>query len=268
VTHSPAIAAPVPPSSFTARGARFAAASLGPPLSEGVRHVIWGHGWGQDHRSFLPLARSLERAAHHTLLDFPGFGDSPRPVEDWGTADYADALAEWLAGLPRGRRVYVGHSFGCRVALRLAARHPGAVDAMVLVAGAGLKRRRSFVERVRIGLRIRLFKLLKLLERLGVDVSARKASFGSADYRNAGALRPIFVKVVSEDQTEVARTIRCPVSLIYGERDGETPPEIGERLAALIPGATLKILPGLDHYSVLTDGAPQVVYEVNRMLER
>ena len=136
---------------------------------------------------------------------------------------------------------------------------------MVLVAGAGLKRQRSLLERLRIGLRIRMFKALKLLERLGVDVAARKARYGSADYRNAGAMRPIFVKVVWEDQTDVARQIRCPVALIYGERDTETPPEIGERLAKLIPGATLKIIPGLDHYTVLTDGAPQVVHEVGRL---
>jgi pimeloyl-ACP methyl ester carboxylesterase len=252
---------------FTSKGALHAAESLGPPLAEGVTHVVWGHGWGQDRNAFLPMARSLERAAHHTLVDFPGFGGSPLPGADWDTADYADAIADWLAGLPRGRRIFVGHSFGGRVGLRLAANHPDAVDGLVLVAAAGLKRRRTPLERLRIGLRIRAFKLLKLLERLGVDVAARKAAYGSADYRNAGALRPIFVKVVSEDQTDGARRIRCPVALIYGERDTETPPEIGERLSQLIPGARLKILPHLDHQSVLTDGAPQVVYEVSRMLD-
>jgi len=253
---------------FTADGARHAYQALGRPLEEGVPHVVWGHGWGQDHRAFLPLAGSLARSAHHTVLDFPGFGESPRPAADWDTTNYADALSNWLQALPRARRIYVGHSFGGRVGLRLAASHPEAVDAMVLVAGAGLKRRRSLAERARIALRVRAFKALKLLERLGVDVSARKARFGSADYRNAGAMRPIFVKVIGEDQSEGARMIRCPVSLIYGDQDDETPPEIGERLSRLIPGATLTVLRGLDHHSVLTDGGPQIVHAVNQMLER
>jgi pimeloyl-ACP methyl ester carboxylesterase len=252
---------------FTAKGAVHATESAGLPLDAATPHVIWAHGWGQDRSAFRPLAGSLARFAHHTLIDFPGFGDSPRPPEDWDTADYADAVAEWLATLPRGRRVWVGHSFGCRVGLRLAARHPQAIDAMVLVAAAGLKRQRSLVERMRIAIRVRLFKALKLLERLGLDISAQKQKFGSADYRNAGAMRPIFVKVVAEDQTEVAQKIRCPVTLIYGAGDQETPPEIGERLSRLIPGSTLKILPGLDHYTVLTDGAPQVVAEVARLAE-
>ncbi len=252
---------------FTAHGAPHAYASLGKALNEATPHVIWGHGWGLSHASLLPLARSLERVAHHSVLDFPGFGESPPPPGVWTTETYADALAEWLRTLPRGRRVYVGHSFGCRVALRLAARHPDCVDAMVLAAGAGLKRQRTLWERLRIFARVRTFKALKMLEKLGVDVSAQKAKFGSADYRNAGAMRPVFVAVIGEDQTEVARTIRCPVALIYGEKDTETPPEIGKRLAALIPGSTFLMLPGLDHHSILTDGAPQVVHAVSRFLE-
>jgi pimeloyl-ACP methyl ester carboxylesterase len=257
---------------FTAMAAPHAYRALGRPLQdipggEVTPHVVWAHGWGQDHHAFLALAGSLARAAHHTLVDFPGFGESPRPAADWGTADYADAMAEWLAGLPRGRRIWVGHSFGCRVGMRLAARHPELIDAMVLVAGAGLRRRRSLVERLRIFLRVRAFKALKFVERLGIDVDARKAKYGSADYRSAGAMRPIFVKVATEDQTEVARAIRCPVSLIYGERDGETPPEMGERLSRLIPRSTLKIIPGLDHHTILTDGGPQVVHAVSQLLE-
>lgn len=251
---------------FTAKGAAHAFASLGRAPSEPPL-VIWAHGWGQDHNAFLPLARPLAGAAAHVLVDFPGFGESPRPPQDWDTADYADAMAEWLAGLPRGRRIWVGHSFGCRVGMRLAARHPQAIDALVLVAGAGLQRKRSPLEAFRLWLRVRAFKTLKLLEKLGVDVSARKARYGSADYRNAGAMRPIFVKVVSEDQTEGVRAIRCPVTLIYGEKDTETPPEFGERLSRLIPNASLRIIPGLDHYTILTDGGPQVTYAVSQMLE-
>lgn len=252
---------------FTARGARHAYASLGLPLDDAPAHVIWAHGWGRTHADFLGLAGSLERRAHHTLLDFPGFGESPRPADDWSTAEYAEALAAWLAGLPRRKTIYVGHSFGGRVGLRLAARHPELIDGMVLAGAAGLKPQRSLWRRAQIFWRVRAFKTLKLLERLGVDVSRRKARYGSADYRNAGAMRPIFVKVASEDQTEAAKTVRCPVALYYGSLDTEAAPDIGERLSKLIPNARLRIIPGLDHFTILTDGAPQIVHAVDSMLE-
>jgi pimeloyl-ACP methyl ester carboxylesterase len=259
-------------STFTAKGAAHSITSFGKPLDAQTPHVIWAHGWGQDHRAFQALAQSLERSAHHTLIDFPGFGQSPLPPETgsngvWDTADYADAVAEWLAKLPRGRRIWVGHSFGGRVGLRLAARHPQAIDGMVLVGSHGLKPIRSLMTRLKIFVRVRMFKTLRLLEKLGVDVSARKAKFGSADYKNAGAMRPIFVKVVSEDQSEQLKTIRMPVRIICGALDDQAPPEMSERIAKLIPGATVSILPGLDHYTVLSDGGPQIAHTVSKLLE-
>src|SRR4029077_15952144 len=62
--------------------------------------LIWAHGWGHTHRAFLGLAESVRRSTSSLLLDFPGFGDSPPPPAIWGTADYADAAAQWLATLP------------------------------------------------------------------------------------------------------------------------------------------------------------------------
>jgi pimeloyl-ACP methyl ester carboxylesterase len=105
--------------------------------------LIWGHGWGHTHRALLPLAESLRRVAPSALVDFPGFGESPIPPGPWGTEDYADAMAEWLAGLGTTRRVWIGHSFGSRVGLQLAARHPELVQGLFLIAAAGLPRQRS-----------------------------------------------------------------------------------------------------------------------------
>ncbi|MBV9151900.1 MAG: alpha/beta hydrolase, partial [Alphaproteobacteria bacterium] len=92
--------------------------------------------------------------------------------------------------------------------------------------------------------------------------------FGSADYRRAGAMRPILVKTVSEDLSEPARAVRCPVVLVYGENDRETPPEIGERLRTLIPNAQLFVLRGFDHWNVLTDGQHQLTHRLSEFLER
>jgi pimeloyl-ACP methyl ester carboxylesterase len=254
--------------SFIVRGSSVAYVVLGPPLERAELHLVWAHGWGQDHHFFLPVAQTLEALGAHALLDFPGFGRSAPPPAAWGTADYADAVAEWLSTLPRRQRVGVGHSFGCRVGLQLAARHPEAVDGLFLIAAAGLKPRRAPLKRIEIAARVRLVKVLKVLPRLGVDIPALKDRLGSADYRNAGPMRPILVKVIGEDLSDIARAVRCPVALIYGALDTETPPEIGERLAGLIPGARLQVLPRLDHYTILTTGSHQVQYQLRQFLSR
>jgi pimeloyl-ACP methyl ester carboxylesterase len=216
----------------------------------------------------LPLARAAGRFADSVLLDLPGFGASPAPPDAWGTADYADAIAEWLAGLPAGRRVWVAHSFGCRVGLQLAARHPEVVDGLFLIAAAGLPPRRSLAARVRIAARRLAFRLARRLTPEGPARDRLRARFGSADYRQAGALRSILVKAVNEDLSEVARAVGCPAVLVYGDRDSETTPELGARLHAMMPQSRLVVLRGFDHWTVLTDGRHQIAQRLGEFLEQ
>jgi len=246
-------------------GAEFAVFRTGMATSSGPL-LVCAHGWGQTHEALLPLARSMARAAAPVLVDLPGFGHSPPPPAAWGNAEYADAMAEWLTAMPRPR-VWVGHSFGCRIALALAARHPEAVDAMFLVAAAGLPPHRSPARRARIALRRWAYRALRGLAPEGPARERLRERFGSADYRAAGAMRPTFVRVVSEDLTDAARAVHCPVELVYGERDTETPPEIGARLQALIPGARLSVLQGLDHWTVLTEGQHQLAFRLAEFLK-
>ena len=215
--------------------------------------LIWAHGWGHTHRDLLPLAQGMRHSGRSMLIDFPGFGASPLPPAAWGTADYADAVAEWLAGRAAERVVWIGHSFGARVGLRLAAQHPKLVDGLFLIAAAGLPRQRSLPERARFAARRWAFRLVRQVTPEGPARDRLRARFGSADYQRAGPLRPILVKAVTEDLSDVARAVRCPAVLVYGDQDGETPPELGARFNALMPQSRLVVLRGFDHWSVLTD---------------
>ncbi len=237
----------------------------GPEIAS--KQLLWGHGWGQSSAALLPLAENLKPFAPSLLIDFPGFGKTPKPAEVWGTAEYADQVAAWIRSLPEHKFVWIGHSFGGRVGLQLAARHPGLLAGMVLIAAAGLPRQRSFYQRKRTAVRVALFKLAKRLLPEGPQLERLRQSMGSADYRTAGALRPIFTRVISEDLTEVARAVRCPTLLIYGRNDTETPPEIGERLHALVPNSQLVLLDAFGHLDILTGGRHQVASQIRKFLE-
>jgi len=232
---------------------------------EAPLQLFWAHGWGQDRGSLLPLAESWRTNTRNLLIDFPGFGASPRPATNWGTTDYADFTAEFLKSLPSARRIWVGHSFGCRVGLQLAARHPECVNALCMVAAAGLPRRRSPLSRLKIQSKVALYKTLRALPLS--DKERLRDRFGSADYRAAGEMRAILTRVANEDLSDVAKLVRCPVALIYGAADDETPPEIGRRLAEIIPDASYVELDGLDHYSVLGAGRHQIAYQLKRFVE-
>ena len=249
-----------------ARGAEMAVFHLSGGGSSTAPLLVWAHGWGHTHGNLLPLAETM-RTARSALVDFPGFGASPLPPGVWGTADYADACADWLVELPPGRRIWIGHSFGCRVGLQLAARHPEMIDALFLIAAAGLQPRRSPKQKLRLTARRWAFRLARSLVPEGPARERLRRRFGSADYASAGPLRPILSKTVSEDLTEVARRVRCPTVLVYGDNDRETPPETGERLRALIPDSRLYLLRGFDHWNVLTEGRHQVAHRLAEFVE-
>lgn len=202
---------------------------------------VWAHGWGHTHTDFIPLVRSLEGLGCHALLDLPGFGQSPTPLYPCGTADYGEAIAPLLSEPV----VWIGHSFGAKVGLMMAARYPHLIKALVMIASPGLPRRR----RLWIKVKIAAFKAAK---RLFPDTAGWW--FGSPDYKNAGVLRPTFVRIVNENMTEEAKVVQCPTLLLYGAKDTDTPPELGQRLCALIPGARIEVIPHLDHSTILTKG--------------
>ncbi len=236
-------------------------------LESSPTHLIWAHGWGQSGSVFMPLAESMGSLASSSVLDFPGFGKSPLPPLTWGTAEYADYAARWLASTPEGCRIWVGHSFGCRIGLQIASRHPGLFSGMVLIAAAGLQRNRPWPEKLRYMLRRNLFKLARKFVPEGPRLEALRSRLGSSDYKTAGPLRPIFSRVVAEDLSSVAQTVGCPVLLLYGALDTDTPPEIGERLQKLIPKANLILLDGFDHHSILADGRHQVMSYLRKFVE-
>lgn len=231
--------------------------------------LIWLHGWGQTHKSLLPLAGLFKRSFKNTLYDLPGFGASKMLKAGAGTEDYAKVLIRELEKNSDRPVVLVGHSFGCRVAIRLAAARPGLVRGMVLIAAAGLPRRRSF------GFRVKGFFLKILGKSAGATDKLFKTSlkpkyrrrFGSRDYREAGELLPTFIKTVNEDLTETAHKVACPVILLFGSNDLETPPALGLRFRTLIHHADLKILKGFDHLGILTAGQHQCQHHMVKFLQ-
>lgn len=230
--------------------------------------VVFAHGWGRDHRDFIPVAEALAPIANCHLLDLPGFGGNPRPEAGWGTADYARHIKQMLANdLGLGRYIWVGHSFGGRIGLRLGAM--GApLDHMVIAAGAGVPRARTRRERLKGKLRSWRFQAAKRRAADEAALIALEARYGSPDYvesRELG-LRDIFLATISEDQSRDLARISCPTTLIYGADDSETPPEIGRKIAAGIAGARYIELPHFDHISILDRGRHQIALAIKEAL--
>lgn len=212
------------------------------------------HGWGCSSETMLPVFNQLCRNFAVYNFDLPGFGISPEPPSAWGTADYADMLAGFIAencgGLPP---LIIAHSFGGRLALRLGAR--GIPKKMLLTGCAGLPPHRGLDYYAKVYSYKAAKKLLSL-----PGLSARReellnnarAKSGSDDYRNASeVMRAVFVKTVNEDQTENLAKITAPTLLFWGENDTATPLADGRIMEQKMQDAALIVKKGGTHFAYL-----------------
>jgi pimeloyl-ACP methyl ester carboxylesterase len=215
----------------------------GPPL-------LMVHGWGQNHRSLVPLGQLLTPFAKPYLIDLPGFGQSPCPDQVWSAYDYADSIVHLLKEKNVMKFSVLGHSFGGKVSLGIALRYPERVESLILIAPSGLKPKRSTFDRLKLKTIVASGKCIKAYDGLFgtnhfANVFAKK--FGSRDYQNAGSMRAVMVKSVNEDYTNILPNIACKTLILWGEKDAETPLEAGSRFAKLMPSAQFYSFPYHDH---------------------
>jgi pyruvate dehydrogenase E2 component (dihydrolipoamide acetyltransferase) len=107
------------------------------PESQDGDVILLVHGYGGDRNSWLFLQEPLAAKYQVYALDLPGHGTSAKDVGD-GTLDVlADAVTGVLDALGAGRAHLVGHSLGGAVALAVAARDPGRITSLTLIAPSG-----------------------------------------------------------------------------------------------------------------------------------
>jgi len=214
--------------------------------------VVLLHGWGASSATMALVHDDLARGYDVTAIDLPGHGRSGLPPESWGTEDYTSCVLEVMDRLRIERPHILGHSFGGRIALDLAAHHPQRVDKLVLVSSAGLPPPRSIGYHVRTGLARVARGLAKYGGTRGQAVRDRVYSkVASPDYAQAGPMRATFVKVVNEDLAPLLPSVQAPTLLVWGSGDTETPIGVARRMSRLIPAASLAVIDGAGHYPFL-----------------
>lgn len=224
--------------------ALFDGALFAESYGEGPPRVLALHGWGRRGNDF---ARSL--AGFDALaVDLPGFGATPAPAEPIGARGYADVLAPVLEMFDSPPAL-LGHSFGGRIAVCLAAANPERVGPLVVTGTPLLRKAPS--RKPSVG-----YRLIRTLNQAGLVSDRRieeiRRSRGSADYRAAtGVMRDILVKVVNETYEDELGRLESRVMLLWGGEDHEVPVEVAEESLRLIRrsggSAELEVLDGVGH---------------------
>jgi len=236
----------------------------------GPLEVVALHGWGRRGSDFPQALNGFSFVA----LDLPGFGASPIPAVATGAAGYARALEPFFEDLAERvvlakKVVLVGHSFGGRVAVHLAANQPDRFKGLVLSGVPLMKRERTTRPPA-------LFRLARWAEgrRLvpAKTMEQMRRRYGSSDYAAAeGVMRQVLVAAVNESYEEQLAQLRLPVELLWGADDKEVPVTIAQRAEEFLRarGGDVKLVvePGVGH--LLPTLAPASLHRaVQEMINR
>ncbi len=171
-----------------------------------------------------------------TAIDFLGFGGSRCLTNPFSVSDYAAWTKAVFKLLNVQSPHVIAHSFGCRVAVKLAAQDPAFFDKILLTGAAGVILKRGFSYRFRV-------KLYRLVKRFAPKFAERR--FGSEEYRSlTPIMKESYKKIVNEDLRACAKQIENEVLLVEGEMDRVTPKEEAEAYLACLKRGKLIIMPG------------------------
>jgi len=245
--------------------------------------IVLFHGWSDSADTWRHVLAQLGREERRAIaVDLPGFGtaapldDGPMlpQLDDFGQAALAYAGARGRRRRARGRAgagaraIAVGNSLGGCVALRLAERAPDQVGRVVALAPAGLDMARwlTLIERDQL-LRALISMPVPLPSRVvqtAVGRMYRSLAFAAPDAVEPGVVRAFAAH--HPDRAALARmlasgrrmlpelhdpfdfdALRCPVLLIWGDRDRLVFHRGAKRLLAAVPDARLELFEGCGH---------------------
>ena len=171
-----------------------------------------------------------------TAFDFLGFGQSPALLEPFSVADYAAWTKELLSALGVVQPHVIAHSFGVRVAVKMAEEDKSAFDKMLLTGPAGIICNRGIAYHAKVG-------AYKLAKRIFPNYAEKK--FGSKEYKTLSPImRQSYIKIVNEDLRQTATRVENETLIVQGRSDLTTTRREAEIYCKHLKQAKLVLLDG------------------------
>lgn len=215
--------------------------------------VLLLHGIGGSSESFTDHLTAWSGRHQVFAWDAPGYGESRDPADTIGMSGYADVVAGVLDGLGLSSVHLVGVSWGGVIATRAALLHPDRVRSLVLAdstRGSGTSPESAARMRARVGELSRL-GAAEFARRRGPRLTApgadpavtRRVASIMSGLRIPGYTAAVR-SMADTDHGDALAHISVPTLVVVGEYDRVTGVPESHLLAAGIPGARLKIVPG------------------------
>ena len=242
----------------------------------GRKTLLFVHGLSGSLSAWYPYETIFEEKYNLITFDLRGHGLSVRPSRrGYAMAEIVEDIYALLKHLRVEHCSIVGHSFGTLIAMEFVRAHPGVAERVVLLSppyGPHYFRLSHLITNLAAWLAFMPLRLHRYrrtdyaqfyptgdwsLDRIGADI----AHMGLRSYLYS--LRVVFAR----DYTPDWGVLRCPVLIMHGGKDSLASVIHGQALAAILPAATLTILPGANHILVLNN-IPEVAAEIEKFVQQ
>ena len=194
------------------------------------------HGYLSSKEAFAAQIAYFSKFYKVTAIDFLGFGHSRYLTNAFSVGDYAIWLRDVMRALNVEKPQVIAHSFGCRVAVKLASEDVDAFDKIILTGPAGVILNRGLSYRCKV-------KTYRLVKKLFPAFAERK--FGSAEYKTLSpVMKESYKKIVNEDLRCCAQKVQNKVRIVQGNCDKVTTMAEAEAYLCAFKNAELKIIDG------------------------
>ena len=224
--------------------------------------IVFVHGALHDHSAWTLLARWFAHHGHAVLaLDLPGHGRSDGPP-----TDSVEALAGWVLSVLDATGVaqaaVAGHSMGSLIGLELAAQAPERITALAMIATAyPMKVSPALLDTARRA----PWQAIDQVNAFSIATPFSKPSFPGPGMWLHGSNRALMRRTLAQAQArdglnlfvhdfevcdryanglQAAARVRCPVTLVLGERDQMTTPKATGEIAGALKARTVMLPAG------------------------
>ncbi len=255
---------------------------------EGKNIFLILHGWGGSSDSWIKVCDLLKENYEIYALDFPFFGKSDDLKEVWKVDDYVEMVEEFIENVifpvkkspliplcERGKLMVIAHSFGGRVAIKLASKNPEWLNKLYLCDAAGIKHPLTLKQKIagiiaRVGKKGKKHFQRRVKGPCATQINSNNTSdgtftgrsghltrpikflyhiFGASDYYNCKneIMRETFKNIIAEDLTPYLSEIKIPTTIIWGNKDKYTPLSDGKLMNKKIKNSELHIIKNAGH---------------------
>ena len=223
-------------------------------IGTGKENIIILPGWGNTRPTFEYMIGSLKNNYTIYIIDYPGFGNSSFPNRDLTIYDYADLMKIFINILNIKNPIIITHSFGTRIALILNSKLKIKFKKLIIIDGAGIKKKRNIFFKVKqISYKL-LKKIGNILPKKIKNLYIKKLIniFGSEDYKSLNDnMKKTFSNIVNEDLSYLLKDVKSETLLIWGEKDYDTPLCDAIKMNSIIADSGLIIIKNGTHFSYL-----------------